>query len=141
MKSRQTRLAGTYLNVDLEIRSRFELAPLVKELSKSLFVLHTGREARMHFASFEVASLEDSPDLAIREMAHAIMNLSSSSRDIWKSAADRTFDIGSEQLPGRRPYVQILEPETIDVIAKLRGRVKFTLYPAAEHRVERTAAR
>src|SRR6185503_15223964 len=56
--------ARVYLNVDLEIRSRSNLMPLVAALEPELSVLHAGRIRGMFLASFEVPGPAPSPDVA-----------------------------------------------------------------------------
>jgi hypothetical protein len=117
-----------YLNVDLEIRSRSNLMPLVDALRPHLDVLHAGRVRGAFLASFEVAGVTLPADVAIRRLARALSDLSPSVRRLWKQARDRVFDIGLERTAGRGAFPIALRQETVKTIARLNARVAVTLY-------------
>ena len=120
---------GKYLNVDLEIRSRSDLMPLVKALSASALLLHAGRIRSTFLASFETPGLNLPPDRAIKWLADAVSALPPSARKFWKGARDRVFDIGVAASSGQHFFALALRPETLKTIAKLNARLAFTVYP------------
>ena len=124
-----------YLNVDLEIRSRSDLMPLVDALQPHLDVLHAGRAQGGGFlASFEITGASVPPDAAIRRLARALLALPPSVRKLWKQARDRVFDIGLEATAVRGAYPVALRQETVKTIARLNARVAVTLYSRANSR-------
>jgi hypothetical protein len=128
MKKKKKAVAGAlYLNVDLEIRSRSNLMPLVDALRPQLDVLNAGRFGGEFVASFEVAGVTLSPDVAIRRLARAVSGLPPSVRKLWRQARDRVFDIGVERTAGRRAFPLALRPETVKTIARLNARLAYTL--------------
>ena len=126
-----------YLNVDLEIRSRSDLTPLVGALSRSLFLLHAGRIRGTFLASFETPGLDLPPDRAIKRLADAVSALPPSARKFWKLARDRVFDIGVAKSASRGVFALALRPETLGTIAQLDARLAFTLYPAEKRTRQR----
>src|SRR5207237_6828495 len=64
-----TRPAAVYLNVDLEVRSRSNLSPLVNALERRLLLLYAGRARGLFFASFDIAGMTLTPDAAISLVA------------------------------------------------------------------------
>jgi hypothetical protein len=127
-KNRKVEPGAVYLNVDLEIRSRSNLRPLVDALRRRLFVLHAGRVRGVFFASFEVGGVTLPPDAAIGRLARALSDLPPSLRRLWEGARDRVFDIGLEKTTGRGRFPLALRQETVKTIARLDARVALTLY-------------
>ena len=123
-----------YLNVDLEIRSRADLMPLVRALAPHLFVLHAGRVDGMFFAAFETSGVRHSPDTAIRRLARALLKLPPSLQRLWKRARDRVFDIGVEKATGNAAFRLSLQRDTIKTVARLNARVVTTLYGRARRK-------
>jgi hypothetical protein len=86
-----------YLNVDLEIRSRSNLKPLVDAQRPRLDVLNA-HEARGEFrVSFEAPGVTLPPDVAIHRLARAVAGSPPSLRKLWRQARDRVFDIGVQR--------------------------------------------
>jgi len=131
-------LGAVYLNVDLEVRSRANLMPLVDALRPRLFVLNARRVRGAFFASFEISGLTLPPDAAIRRFAQVLSGLPPSVRRLWKSAHDRVFDIGLERTAGRGIFSLALRPETVKTIARMNARVAFTLYSHGRRERKRT---
>lgn len=82
MSSRRPKPFLRYINVDLEIRSRRDLQPLVDALGEHLVVLHAARHADGSLATFEALDVNPSPDLAIRRFATAVSKLETSMRTL-----------------------------------------------------------
>ena len=118
-----------YLNVDLEIRSRSDLMPLVTALQRRLSVLHAARVRGTFFASFETSGMAHPPDIAIGRLARALLELPPSIQKLWKQAGDRVFDIGVARAAGNTALPLALRRQTVKTIAHLNARVALTLYP------------
>jgi hypothetical protein len=130
-----------YLNVDLEIRSRSDLTPLVEALRSRLLVLHAGRRERTFFAAFETAGGSDPPDVAIRLLATALRRLPPSMQRLWRAAHDRVFDIGVERGPGTEPLSLPLRQDTMKIVAMLNARLALTFYSYSGGSARRPAKR
>ncbi|MBI2088736.1 MAG: hypothetical protein HYT78_08315 [Deltaproteobacteria bacterium] len=131
----KSKAAAEYLNVDLEVRSRRDLKPLIDALFPELHTLYVGKLQGRFFASFEISTLKNSPDSAITEMVRAISKLPEPARRLWDHADDRVFDIGFEQQDGSRQLVWKLRNRTLFEVAKLRARIAVSLYPLAKRSV------
>jgi hypothetical protein len=135
MPKHSRRPSGAYLNVDLEVRAQFDLAALVKGLSRTTFNLHSGRVDGAHFASFEAPTCGSSPDEAIAAMVMAVSGLPRAARALWDRAADRVFDIGIEHASGTWPFALGLSQDTLKAVVDVGARVAFTLYPLSKGRL------
>lgn len=127
-----SRPAAEYLNVDLEVRSRRDLKPLIDALFPQLDTLYVGRIRKAHFASFEISTLRNSPDSAITEMVRALSKLPEAARRLWDQADDRVFDIGFEQLKGGQRIIWGLRQKTLHEVARLGARIAVSMYPVAK---------
>jgi hypothetical protein len=117
-----------YSNVDLEIRSPFDLKVLEAAVTGRLFVLHSGVVRDEFFLSMELPGAAG-PDAAIEHLGRTLLSLPASARDVWAQARDRVFDIGLEALDGDEPYALSLAAQTIKTLVELGARVAFTIYP------------
>ena len=136
--TRAVAAGASYLNVDLEVRSRANLAPLVAALEGPLHSLYAGRLPGGHLATFETSGFQDPPDRAIRRMVDAISALRGPARALWEGARDRVFDVGLERDQGRGIVAFALKRETIELAAKVGARIAFTLYePERQPRIRK----
>src|SRR5947207_15736121 len=127
MRKRKIAPGAVYLNVDLEVRSRSNLMPLVDALRPRLDVLNAG-EARGEFrVSFEVAGVTLPPDVAIHRLARAVTGLPPSIRKLWRQARTRLFDIGLQRRAGRGAFPRPLRPESVTAIPPVNARLALTL--------------
>src|SRR6266550_4287134 len=85
---------GEFLNVDLDVESERDLAPLIAELESATHVLHAGPVEDGYRASFELPLDPTDPDRGICELADVIDSLSPEVRRIWDSARARDFNVG-----------------------------------------------
>ena len=83
-----------FLNVDLDIRSVYDLQPLVSALGKKVCVLHVGRIKKTYEAHLELARMGRTPDATIRALCSLIEGLPAAHRELWDSATRRQFNIG-----------------------------------------------
>ena len=133
--------AALYLNVDLEIRSRTSLLPVVEALRPHLLVLHAGRVRGTFLASFQLPGVTRSPDVAIRRFAQALADLAPALQARCREARDRVFDIGLEWAVGSRAFPLALRGDTVKTIAQLNARVAVTLYPRPRHEPRKPPAK
>jgi hypothetical protein len=121
----------TFLNVDLDISSREDLAPLAAALRPKLFTLHVGRNRTRYWARLELRTQPRSPDAAIRRLVRAIQNLPRRQLGCWKRAITRDFNIGIQA--AEEPYDSEfpVARETLEMVGKVRGRIIITVYGAA----------
>ena len=131
MNSRSDEDETTFLNVDLDIRSRARLEPLVAAFGDRVVVLHVGPEGKGHGAHLELAnSYGKDANALIRALIALVRKLPKAGRKLWKQAQSREFNIGIDA--GVKPfsYELRLDSETLDSVASVGGRVVFTVYAA-----------
>lgn len=121
-----------YINVDLEVRSRADLRPLVDALSRSLFSLYAGREGKGYLATFENgagARGADTPDRAIQRIIRVVDGLRPDIRRHWNRARDRVFDIGVAKTSGSKVFCLPLTAKTVQAVSRLGARIALSFYP------------
>jgi hypothetical protein len=121
----------TFLNVDLDISSREDLASLAAALEPQLFLLHVGRNRNRYWARLELRGQPRSPDGAIKGLVRAIQRLPRRHLACWKRASARDFNIGI-QAAGRPLSTEVrVAPATVKLVGRLGGRIVITVYGAA----------
>jgi hypothetical protein len=121
----------TFLNVDLDISSREDLASLAAALRPRLFVLHVGRIRRRYWARLELRTQPRSLDAAIRRLVRAVESLPPRQRACWKRATSRDFNIGIQAAEEPRSSELPIGPATVQMVGRVRGRIVITIYGAA----------
>jgi hypothetical protein len=121
----------TFLNVDLDISSREDLASLVAALGPRLIALHVGHERRTYRARLELGTEPRSPDAAIRRLVAAVQRLPVRQRACWRRATTRDFNIGIQAADEPRHIEFPVAPGTVAMVGKVGGRIVITVYGAA----------
>jgi hypothetical protein len=130
----------TFLNVDLDIRSRAPLEPLAAAFGEQVGVHYVGPEGTAHGAHFDLAdSHQKDADTLLRDFVRLVRKLRGPARKLWQQARSRDFNIGIQA--GIRPhaYELALAPDTIRSVARVGGRLVITVY--ASYKPRRQAAR
>jgi len=117
-----------FLNVDLDIRARFDLRPLATAFGKNVVVLYTGHERRLYSAHLELARQPKNADAAIRDFTVMVHGLPRSHRKLWDAATTRDFNIGVQSVTQDKPYEIKLAVSTIQAVSSLSARIVVTIY-------------
>src|SRR5829696_8586239 len=120
----------TFLNVDLDIYSKFDLQPLVTALGQKVIVMYVGREGRFYSAHLELARRPKTADAIIRGFVTLIRALPRAERKLWNTAARRDFNVGIQAASQPRSYELPLATQTIESISNLKARIVVTVYAA-----------
>jgi hypothetical protein len=117
-----------FLNVDLDIRSRRSLAPLVAAWPwVQTPGLDAGRVPRWVVASPRIVPKD--ADAAIRHLVTLVDALPKAARRSWKEASSRTFDIGIQAGLEPRSFEEVkLREGTLKDITRLSARLLVTVY-------------
>lgn len=83
-----------FLNIDLDIESTEDIAPIIEEWGDRVSVHRNDRVDGVYYGSFETAF--SGVEGIIEEYVSLIEGLSDSSRKIWDNAQKRDFDFGYE---------------------------------------------
>ncbi len=127
-KPKDKAFTADYINVDLEVRSRTNLKPLVDALSQ--LSLYVGGSKGDFLATFENrAAAVHAPDLAILRLVRAIDTLSPEIKRHWTKARDRVFHIGLAKAGGSKVFQLSLSTATVAAIVRLKARIALSFYP------------
>jgi hypothetical protein len=118
----------TFLNVDLDLASKHDLAPLAKALQGRLLALHVGRIGRTYWARFELRRDPKTPDLAIRRLVAAIEALPAAARALWNRTSRRDFSVGIQAAGMPHASEFVIGSETVAMVSRVGGRIVFTIY-------------
>ena len=118
-----------FLNVDLDVYSRYDLQPLVNGFGKRVIDLYVGRERRRYSAHLELAGLQKpSADSTIRAFCTLIRALPKTERELWNGAKSREFSVGVQA--GRQPFACDfrIEAQTVKAVAEVGAVIVLTVY-------------
>jgi hypothetical protein len=117
-----------YRAVDLDVRSRRSLAPLLKAWHWA----QTPGRAGTQTPRWLVVSARGQPktaDQAVRALVRSVERLPAPARRCWNQATRRTFDIGIQAGLAPRCYEDVtLEQRTIQAVARIGGQLHITIY-------------
>lgn len=120
-----------FLNVDLDIESKYDISPIIKDFGDKVFILNDQPHTEgNHNLSVEVSDsfCQQDPEGLISRYVELINSFSDNAKDAWNKCHKKTFDIGYES--GFTPYSidSELSANTIKAIASLGASVGVTLY-------------
>jgi hypothetical protein len=117
-----------FLNVDLEIRSRRSLAPLLEAWpSAQTPERRAGHAPRWLLVSG--TSYKKSADRVVRELIARVDSLPPRARRCWSEASSRVFDIGIQAGLAPRNFEDVrLGEDVIRAMARLKASVVVTVY-------------
>ena len=118
-----------FLNVDLEIESKQDIAQLVSDLGKSAMILHYDKDETRQLARIEANIDVTSPDSAINHLCELIESCSRNALKQWLSCTKRTFDIGFQSGKNPKCFNQALHADTLLRISAIGAGIEITLYP------------
>ena len=118
-----------FLNVDLELESKQDIAHLVADLEKTALVLHYDKDETRQLARIEAKIDITSPDQAINHLCELVESCSRNALKQWLSCTKRTFDIGFQSGMQPKCFNQALHADTLLRISALGAGIEITLYP------------
>jgi hypothetical protein len=120
----------TFLNVDLDISSQEDLAPLAEALRSRMNALHVGRIRRRYWARLSLNTQPKTADIAVRRLISAIDGLSGRPRALWQRAKIRDFNIGIQAADEPAHIEFAIAPTTASLVGRVGGRLVITVYGA-----------
>jgi hypothetical protein len=123
-------MAGShFLNVDLNIESKSDLAVLKSELGRKVYVLPGGPVSPGCFLlRLETSCQHNNPDDAICAFCSMIEQLSPKGKRVWRSAHKKEFDIGHDVVKGQAASQFSLRNETLKRLSALGATLGITFY-------------
>jgi hypothetical protein len=121
-----------FLNVDLDIYSKYDLQPLVTAMGDKVFVLYVGRYKRTYRAHLELpgSGLSKSPDSTLRKYCALIRTLPRAAVELWNAAKVRDFNVGVQAWTQPNSFEIAIAPETVRAASEVNARIVFTVYAA-----------
>lgn len=141
-----------FINVDLEVWSRKDLAALARVLKRKAFVLYAGKLRRKFLVSFETrSSRAHSPESTIRALLDTVGSLPPTALKAWKTADARVFNVGyqagdlvtvvherplgsgrwyaKDRRRAAKPCETSFSPELLRAVARVEATITTTIYP------------
>ena len=122
-------MKSRFLNVDLEVLSRTNPAPLVKALGKKVHVLYCAAYESGYLATFEMSFDRPSLERRLGYFCDLLETLPPPAARIWKQARRRTFDIGLQSGDSFPALALRIEAKTLARVTALGATIAITLYP------------
>jgi hypothetical protein len=122
-----------FLNIDLDVRSRRSLAPLVTAWPRSYQPLIAEGRPNSRWLILNPPRHVATAEAAAKELLQCIESLRGDARVCWKHAHRRTFDVGIQaggEGSGRAFEEVRLTAETLKRIAAAGAQIQVTVYPA-----------
>jgi len=120
-----------FLNIDLEVRSRRTLAPLVAAWPWSYQPLTTEGRPDPRWLIINPRGVVKNAESAAKELLRHIRSLRGDARQCWRQAHRRVFDIGVRAGGRGRAFEEVqLTPQTLREIGAVGAHIQFTVYGA-----------
>jgi len=130
--TRAVTVAASFLNLDLELESSSDLAPLVNSLGSKVFVLYCGpTEGGFRLAVEPVieGALNGDPAACTGHMLRVLEGLAPQSAALWQACSSRTFDFGFDGGLEATPLQVDIDADHLARMVRLGIAVRITVYP------------
>lgn len=127
-----------FLNVDLDMYSKFDLQPIVDAFGRKARTLYVGRDRGRYCAHLEIEKTARTADSTIRAFCELIRTLPKAQRDLWDAANVRSFSVGIRAGKEPNPCDFIIRAETVTAVSELAAQIVLTIY-APERRRKRNS--
>jgi hypothetical protein len=120
---------GSFLNVDLDVSARSDLAELVAALEQTMTVLYAELSPRHSFLVAELNGQPDSADSAVRSIVRILLGLRGKAKSQWNHSKGRSLNIGYCG-PQTHPALQdALSITALQAAASVGASISITIYP------------
>jgi len=128
-RPRKIMAAPHFINVDLEIESRHDLAGIEAELGRKVCVLFAGQVRRGCFLlCLEIVPEYGNPDDNICALCSVVERLSAKGRRAWRSGYKKEFDVGYDAVPSQLASRFSLRADTLKRMSNLGATLGVTFY-------------
>jgi hypothetical protein len=125
-------VSASFLNLDLELESDRDLAPLAEHFGHRAFVLQCNEDGgRFHLALEPLLSgaLCGDPTACTDAVLDLIHTLPPALRELWQQCSVRLFDYGYDGGLEAPPLTTDIDPVRLGLIAAAGAGIRITLYP------------
>ena len=116
-----------FLNIDLDIVSKNDIAPIIDEFGDQVCVLNNESRDGNYCASFETVCTEENK---IIETYVALVNdLSPGTRKLWNECTLREFDFGYSSGETPSTFRSKISSKSVKELSEVGGSIVITIYP------------
>lgn len=119
-----------YITIDLVIRSKADLTPLVEGLEDGIAVLFNGERTDYFEAILNGPGMYESPNEELLFWCAWLDSLQGVRLELWKGALSREFDLGFESGKEGQCVYEAIEPSVIKHLSEFESALGITVYPA-----------
>ena len=121
----------TFLNLDLELRSREDLAPLATHFETCAIVLFNGVSNDVFQLTVEplIGGLNESQQACTNELLQTISALPSALLELFNGCNKRIFDYGFESGAHAPPFMVDILAAQLSKMSRLGIDLRVTIYP------------
>ena len=117
-----------FLNVDLDVKSTVDPAPLRAALEKRLHSMHApDRDGRRYWIRMTLARQPTDPADAILGFSKVLSKLPPKAKAVWAHAT-KELDVGIQSGTELRSAEWVLDPKTVEAAARLGASIRLTVY-------------
>lgn len=120
-----------FLNVDLELVTRGEVAPLLALWSSNVTVLRNSIDDDRRTVWLELNTQPREAEHALLGFLDLVGKLPDEVRDLWNGCDDRCFNVGIQAGGGPHSATYTISPRTLGRIAGVMARIAVTVYGPA----------
>jgi len=117
-----------FIVVDLEIKSRSDLSPIVDSFGDDAIVMYSGKWGRFYLAAFEI-SAEGGANENIKLFCRLIECLDEEAKKLWDESYSKIFDVGFQCGGDKSSHRTIIEQSVIQAVSSLGATIGVTIYP------------
>lgn len=117
------------MNVDLLLKSRDDLTPIVESFGEDVIVLANDKVGDFYFAYFEIAGSHAGPNEDIGYFCALVESLDEQEKELWDNSFHRIFDIGYEAGDSGNSYASDLRHDVLSRISEFNASLRITIYP------------
>jgi hypothetical protein len=123
-------MSALFLNVDLDIRAGFDLAPLRDAMGNRVSVLYCSEiEPGIFLLSVESTLVHpSSPDIAANSLCQVIEDLDEQDMEYWTGADERVFDLGFDAIIDNQCGQPLLSSHTLQRVSRLNASLALSVY-------------
>lgn len=126
---------ATFLNLDLELESKFDLTALAEHMAGQVFVLYNGKTDdgfRLDLEPVLDGKLDEDPQACTDHFISLLNTLPKELADLWHSCTSRLFDYGFDGGLESQPIRTTIRASSLAQIAHLGADIQITVYPFRE---------
>jgi hypothetical protein len=124
----RTNTKSQFLNVDLHVESRQDLASLAAALAPAAGTWQSWQHRRMHFLHGSLGIADETPSDLLVAAGSQLRRLRGSARAAWNGAKVREFDLGIQAGSSAARGECTLSVDALHAACRLGAQIRITVY-------------